>query len=352
MIIQSNQDLEKFCKLASRKKVLFIDTEFDRRNTYYSELSFISVYDGTKFWLIDCLTGIKVEALSKVLSNKKITKVLHGSQQDLEIFKHLQLPLNSLFDTQTAAQFCGFEQPISYANAVLKICKVSLDKQLQNSDWLKRPVNKKTIEYLKNDVKYLKPLYTFFLKELKKNKNFSYFNEEMSIIDRSSHTITSSLIRKKMNSNTINNKSFQSLLHTREQLAQKKNLPKNWIFPDSGILTIIKNKEYKDIKENKNLTFQEKKMFINKFKKIKVQKNNNKITNDNIIKLINIIRSEVSKSKNISEQLISNKNDTIAYLEDGLKKNSKWREKIFYKITDQLVKKNLKIKIKKNTIAF
>src|SRR6056300_1363211 len=103
MIIQSNQDLEKFCKLASRKKVLFIDTEFDRRNTYYSELSFISVYDGTKFWLIDCLTGIKVEALSKVLSNKKITKVLHGSQQDLEIFKHLQLPLNSLFDTQTAA---------------------------------------------------------------------------------------------------------------------------------------------------------------------------------------------------------------------------------------------------------
>ena len=155
-----------------------------------------------------------------------------------------------------------------------------------------------------------------------------------------------------MNSNTINNKSFQSLLHTREQLAQKKNLPKNWIFPDSGILTIIKNKEYKDIKENKNLTFQEKKMFINKFKKIKVQKNNNKITNDNIIKLINIIRSEVSKSKNISEQLISNKNDTIAYLEDGLKKNGKWREKIFYKTTDQLVKKNLKIKIKKNTIAF
>ena len=76
MIIQSNQDLEKFCKLASRKKVLFIDTEFDRRNTYYSELSFISVYDGTKFWLIDCLTDIKVEALSKVLNNKKITKVL------------------------------------------------------------------------------------------------------------------------------------------------------------------------------------------------------------------------------------------------------------------------------------
>ena len=227
-----------------------------------------------------------------------------------------------------------------------------MDKQLQNSDWLKRPVNKKTIEYLKNDVKYLKPLYAFFLKELKKNKNLSYFKEEMSIIDQSSDTITSSLIRKKMNSNTINNKNFQSLLHTREQLAQKKNLPKNWIFPDSGILTIIKNKEYKDIKENKNLTFQEKKMFINKFKKIKVQKNNNKITNDNIIKLINIIRSEVSKNKNISEQLISNKNDTIAYLEDGLKKNSKWREKIFYKITDQLVKKNLKIKIKKNTIAF
>jgi len=78
MIIQSNQDLEKFCKLASRKKVLFIDTEFDRRNTYYSELSFISIYDGTKFWLIDCLTGIKVEALSKVLNNKKLPRYCMG----------------------------------------------------------------------------------------------------------------------------------------------------------------------------------------------------------------------------------------------------------------------------------
>ena len=32
---------------------------------------------------------------------------------------------------------------------------------------------------------------------IKKNKNFSYFKEEMSIIDQSSDTITSSLIRKK-----------------------------------------------------------------------------------------------------------------------------------------------------------
>lgn len=33
-----------------------------------------------------------------------------------------------LFDTQIAAQFCGYEQPISYANTVLKIYKIIIDK--------------------------------------------------------------------------------------------------------------------------------------------------------------------------------------------------------------------------------
>lgn len=350
MIIQTNENLENFCKLWTKKKILFIDTEFDRRNTYYSKLSYIIIHDGNKFWIIDALSGIDIKILTKIITSKKILKVIHGSQQDLEIFKNLKMDVYPLFDTQIAAQFCGYEQPISYANTVLKIYKINIDKKLQNSDWLKRPLTKKVIDYLKNDVRYLPGIYRHFNKILKKNQNLLFFNEEMKSLNASNKIISSSGIRKKINNETIHNKKFQNLLTIRDDIARKKNLPKNWIFKDELISNIIKKKEYNCIKNNKNLTELEKKVLIKNFQQINIIKQKKTIINENIIRLINVIRSEISVKRSISEQLISNKNDVKMYLENNIKKKSLWREKIFYKITDKLINNKISISISKNNL--
>lgn len=350
MIIQTNENLENFCKLWTKKKILFIDTEFDRRNTYYSKLSYIIIHDGNKFWIIDALSGIDIKILTKIITSKKILKVIHGSQQDLEIFKNLKMDVYPLFDTQIAAQFCGYEQPISYANTVLKIYKINIDKKLQNSDWLKRPLTKKVIDYLKNDVRYLPGIYRHFNKILKENQNLLFFNEEMKSLNTSNKIISSSGIRKKINNETIHNKKFQNLLTIRDDIARKKNLPKNWIFKDELISNIIKKKEYNCIKNNKNLTELEKKVLIKNFQQIKIIKQKKTIINENIIRLINVIRSEISVKRSISEQLISNKNDVKMYLENNIKKKSLWREKIFYKITDKLINNKISISISKNNL--
>lgn len=350
MIIQTNENLENFCKLWTKKKILFIDTEFDRRNTYYSKLSYIIIHDGNKFWIIDALSGIDIKILTKIITSKKILKVIHGSQQDLEIFKNLKMDVYPLFDTQIAAQFCGYEQPISYANTVLKIYKINIDKKLQNSDWLKRPLTKKVMDYLKNDVRYLPGIYRHFNKILKENQNLLFFNEEMKSLNASNKIISSSGIRKKINNETIHNKKFQNLLTIRDDIARKKNLPKNWIFKDELISNIIKKKEYNCIKNNKNLTELEKKVLIKNFQQINIIKQKKTIINENIIRLINVIRSEISVKRSISEQLISNKNDVKMYLENNIKKKSLWREKIFYKITDKLINNKISISISKNNL--
>lgn len=350
MIIQTNENLENFCKLWTKKKILFIDTEFDRRNTYYSKLSYVIIHDGNKFWIIDALSGIDIKILTKIITSKKILKVIHGSQQDLEIFKNLKMDVYPLFDTQIAAQFCGYEQPISYANTVLKIYKINIDKKLQNSDWLKRPLTKKVIDYLKNDVRYLPGIYRHFNKILKENQNLLFFNEEMKSLNASNKIISSSGIRKKINNETIHNKKFQNLLTIRDDIARKKNLPKNWIFKDELISNIIKKKEYNCIKNNKNLTELEKKVLIKNFQQINIIKQKKTIINENIIRLINVIRSEISVKRSISEQLISNKNDVKMYLENNIKKKSLWREKIFYKITDKLINNKISISISKNNL--
>ena len=167
MIIETNQSLESYCKELSKKKIVFMDTEFDRRSTYFSKLSFITISDGKKTNIIDCLQKkLSLNPLEKIISNKKITKVFHGSQQDLEIFRNMKIQIHSIFDTQIAAQFCGYKNAPSYANLANDICKINIDKTLQNSDWLKRPVNKKMISYLESDVKYLNKIYKFFNRKI------------------------------------------------------------------------------------------------------------------------------------------------------------------------------------------
>ncbi len=97
-------------------------------------------------------------------------------------------------------------------------------------------------------------------------------------LNNSSKIISSSIIRKKINSDSINNKEFQNLLLTREEMAQKKNLPKNWVFKDDEISNVIKNKDYSSIKNNKNLNDGEKKILIKSFEKIRLLKDKKNTT--------------------------------------------------------------------------
>ncbi len=69
MLIKNNEDLINLCKLFKNKKVLFIDTEFDRKNTYFSKLSYITIYDGTRFWIIDALSNLNLNILK--IDNKQ-----------------------------------------------------------------------------------------------------------------------------------------------------------------------------------------------------------------------------------------------------------------------------------------
>lgn len=350
MIIETSKTLIKHCKILRKKKVIFIDTEFDRRSTYYSKLSFITISDGKKIIVIDCLSKeISLDPLKIIINNKKITKVIHGSQQDLEIFKNMKIKIHSIFDTQTAAQFCGYENSPSYANLVHDICKIKIDKKLQNSDWLKRPITKNMNQYLSLDVKYLKEIYKYFCKKLLKNKNFKYFNEEMKNINQESVLITSSIIRKKISYHNIKQKKFQNILKFRNEIAQKKNIPKNWIFKDDNITNIIENKKFFVINNNHNLNKDEKIKLIKNFKKINF-KNKKKKTNINTLKIAEIIKNEISKKNEISEQLISSKSELKQYIENGIKKKSKWRNRLFYSLLDKIYKKGIKIKINKNNL--
>ena len=71
-IINYNSTLKKFCKKCIKEKVLAIDTEFVRENTYYPILCLIQIASKNFSALIDPLSDIDISPVLRLLYNKNI----------------------------------------------------------------------------------------------------------------------------------------------------------------------------------------------------------------------------------------------------------------------------------------
>jgi ribonuclease D len=253
LIIKNNKELDQFIAKIKNKKKFFFDTEFERRSTYKAIISIIVIFDGTNIGIIDCLQkNINFKKIFKFLNKKKITLVIHSCRQDLEIFLPIvKKILFAVFDTQIAALFNGYTEPPSYKKLVQDFCKISLDKALQKEDWLKRPIDNERINYLINDVYYLKIIFNKFNNLLVKNNKLKLFNKLIKKeIFKISHEDYPVIYKKKLGSNILKNKKFIKTINFRNKIAKKINLPKNWVFSDKEIIRNIKNEEISIISKN------------------------------------------------------------------------------------------------------
>jgi ribonuclease D len=144
---------------------------------------------------------------------------------------------------------------------VQDFCKISLDKSLQKEDWLKRPINNERINYLINDVYYLKIIFNKLNNKLIKKTKLNLFNKLIKKeIFKISYEDYPVIFKKKLGNDILNNNKFTKIISFRNKIAKKINLPKNWIFSDKEIIKNIKNEKISVISENlkkteiKNLT--------------------------------------------------------------------------------------------------
>ena len=244
--IKNNNQLDQFITKIKNKKNFFFDTEFERRTTYKAIISIIVISDGENIGIIDCLEkNINFKKIFKFLNKKKITLIIHSCRQDLEIFLSIvKKILFSVFDTQIAALFNGYSEAPSYKKLVHDLCGINLDKSLQKEDWLKRPISNERINYLINDVYYLKIIFNKFKDKLSKNKKLKSFNKLVKKeIFKISHEDYPAIYKKKLGKNILNNRKFIKIINFRNKIAEKINLPKNWIFSDKEIIKNIKKEE-------------------------------------------------------------------------------------------------------------
>jgi ribonuclease D len=254
-LIRNNKELDQFITKIKNKKKFYFDTEFERRSTYKAIISIVVIFDGKNIGVIDCLEKkLNFKKIFIFLNKRKNLLIIHSSRQDLEIFISIvKKILFNIFDTQIAALFNGYKETPSYKKLVQDFCRVNIDKSLQKENWLKRPISEERINYLINDVYYLRIIFNKLNNKLIKKNKLKSFNKLIKReVYKISHEDYPVIFKKKLGNNILNNKKFIKIISLRNKIAQKINLPKNWVFSDKDIIRNLKNEKTSIILKNLN----------------------------------------------------------------------------------------------------
>jgi ribonuclease D len=243
-IIETTDDLRALVTDLSGAPYLALDTEFMRDQTYWPKLCLIQVASPEHAAIIDPLApGIDLAPFYELLKEPHIVKVFHASRQDIEIFA-LQggvIP-DPLFDTQIAAMVCGFGDAASYETLSRRIANVEIDKSARFTDWSRRPLSKRQLEYAQSDVTHLRTIYESLSKELHRTHRESWVEEEIAALkDPALYRLDPEQAWKRLKART-GNKRFLAMLATlatwREREAQARDIPRNRVIRDEALLEI------------------------------------------------------------------------------------------------------------------
>ncbi|MCW9013552.1 MAG: ribonuclease D [Gammaproteobacteria bacterium] len=248
LFIDNSETLALACDQFRLSPFLCVDTEFHRETTYYPELALIQISNGQQTICVDPLALHNLKPLLALLGNPEIMKVFHASQQDIEIFHHqfgiLPAPL---FDTQIAAGLLGYGEQIGYAPLMKNLLNVDIDKSLTRTDWMKRPLNNKQIQYAASDVYYLAKAYPVIEKRLKELNRLDWLKGDFSKLCTPANykTDTHNIWKKTKGNQSLRGQQLavlQAVAACREEMAQQKNRPRRRVLPDDALIDIAKQK--------------------------------------------------------------------------------------------------------------
>ncbi|MEJ1969603.1 MAG: ribonuclease D [Rhizomicrobium sp.] len=243
-IVDNTADLRAFVAGLENAPYLALDTEFMRDQTYWPKLCLIQVAAPGIEAIVDPLAeGIDLTPLYDLLRKPGIVKVLHAARQDIEIFHHQGgvIP-EPLFDSQIAAMVAGFGDAASYETLCRKIAHVEIDKSSRFTDWSRRPLSQKQLDYAIGDVTHLRTIYEYLKKQLEKTGRAAWVQEEIAALqDPKLYELQPDTAWKRLKPRT-SNKRFLAMLWAlaawREREAQNRDVPRGRVLKDEALMEI------------------------------------------------------------------------------------------------------------------
>ena len=244
-LITDSDELAELCERLAKSDFVCVDTEFMRENTYYPLLCLIQIGNEEEAAAVDPLAkDIDLDPLWDLLcANEDVLKVFHAGGQDVEIvYNFTGKTPHPIFDTQIAMMAISQSEQIGYANLVESWLNKVIDKGARFTDWSRRPLTERQIEYAIGDVTYLAKIFPRMLKKLIKTGRGAWLDAEMEkLADPANYANDASLAWKRIRSPGRNPQvlgRLKELAAWREKEAQDKDIPRGRIIRDETLADI------------------------------------------------------------------------------------------------------------------
>ena len=363
-ILETEDSINNFVSKISSTNTIGLDTEFVRIRTYYPKLCLVQISSNSGTGCIDCLQRNNLNKVWQLIFNPNKLKIFHSARQDLEILFLIknQIPEN-IFDTQIAAALLGYPPQVGIKQLLKDELNIEISKTETRSDWSKRPLDLKQIEYALEDVNHLLNLHNALKNKLKEKERYLWAMEDSSRIltnEKELFNPDSAWKRIPGIKNLKNNTQHLAvkLATWREKTAIQMDLPRQWLLSDQALIETakkepvslthlerigIKNRHLKKSQlEQISKLVQQHKENIEGVGKLKPKFNKNyKIHSDpNLLEKLSKIISVRAKELNIFPEVLAGKKDLLALNQKN--SNSKlltgWRKKAIGAELNELLK--------------
>ena len=243
--ITTDVQLQDYCRELAGCDSIAIDTEFVSEHTYRPELCLIQVSAGGRLAVIDPQTVHDLQPFWQVVANGSHETIVHAGRGEMEFCLHSveRLPTR-LFDVQIAAGLVGIEYPAGYGTLITKLLGESSQKHETRTDWRRRPLSQRQVEYALEDAYYLPLIRDKLVAKLTELGRLGWMQEEMNTWQEGMHRAMSSERWRRVSGNSgLDHRSLavvRELWKWRETEARRRDQPVRRVLRDDLIIELAK----------------------------------------------------------------------------------------------------------------
>ncbi len=255
VVVDSEESLQRLERTLQRHSPIALDTESNSCHSYAPRLCLVQFAvqrsqpggagNLTQVFLLDP-QQVDLGRLRRLFANPDKLFLLHSAANDLgQLWLEYRISIANLFDTQVAARLIGLKRT-ALATLLEQQFDVVQSKNIQTSDWGRKPLSASQTAYACQDVAYLIPLYRSLLHELRATGKLHEGLAVMEEIVRRDYTRFGSSTKtfwdhhatKRVPIHLMN--VYQRLWNWREQKAKAADLPRYKVIGDRSLLLLTR----------------------------------------------------------------------------------------------------------------
>ncbi len=154
-LITTSDQLQRLVADLQQAGRLALDTESNSMYAYHYQVCLIQISTDEQDYIIDSVALRELASLGDLVQREDMEVTMHAAENDvLLLHKDFGWTFGKLFDTLWGARILGWQRP-GLASILNEKFGVTLDKKMQRTDWGKRPLTPRQLDYARFDTHFL-----------------------------------------------------------------------------------------------------------------------------------------------------------------------------------------------------